>query len=440
MVCEYAGFDNKRNWVYLLLFCAVIFAEKLSSTLLNQKNPPRRKRELGFYPGAIFLWDRREHERHCGVVNMSLKTLVVAALVFSSSIWLTGRLSTASKLRVLDQPNERSLHTTLIPRTGGLAILTSLALGFCLIGLLIISGRAQIGLSGRKFLWVIALAFAMAAISLWNDLTELHPVVRLFLHGVGAAGVALGVGATISVIAFPRIGQVSLGWLAVPITILFLVWVTNLYNFMDGMDGFAGGMTVLGFGFLGYVSRNGNSMIPLLAVLTVGAAGGFLLHNKPPAKIFMGDAGSITLGFLAGSLSVLGMHQGLFDFWVPVLIFSPFIVDATVTLLRRLFRGEKIWHAHREHYYQRLVLAGWSHRKTVLAEYCLMIFCGLSAVAYIRAGESTRLAMLLTWVLIYAALILAVRRVERRSKSRMRDTRGIMTRIQRSGNGLRLEP
>ncbi|MCA1602328.1 MAG: polysaccharide biosynthesis protein, partial [Acidobacteria bacterium] len=330
-------------------------------------------------------------------------------------------------------------HNTLIPRTGGLAILASLALGFALIGVLIVFGEVQISLTGRQCLWVIATAFAVAAISLWSDLTELHPVVRLIVHGVAAAGVAFGVGVTINVITFPGIGPVSLGWLAVPITILFLLWMANLYNFMDGMDGFAGGMTVLGFGFLGYVARDGNSLVPLLAVLTVGAAGGFLLHNKPPARIFMGDVGSIMLGFLAGSLSVIGMHQGLFDFWVPVLIFSPFIVDATVTLLRRLFRGEKIWQAHREHYYQRLVLSGWSHRKTVLAECCLMISCGLSAVAYIQAGESARLAILLTWVLIYVALILGVRRVERRSKSRMLNNPEIMNRAQKSGNGLRLE-
>lgn len=360
---------------------------------------------------------------------MNFKTLVVGVLVFSSSIWLTSRLSTASKLRVLDQPNERSLHNALIPRTGGLAILASLAFGFCLIGILIISGRAQIGLSGRQCLWVMAIAFALAGISLWNDLTELHPVVRLILHGVGAAGVALGVGVTINVITLPGIGRVSLGWLAVPITILFLVWVTNLYNFMDGMDGFAGGMTVLGFGFLGHVAWGSDSLIPLIAILIVGAAGGFLLHNKPPAKIFMGDAGSIMLGFLAGSLSVIGMHKGLFDFWVPVLIFSPFIVDATVTLFRRLLMGEKVWKAHRKHYYQRLVLAGWSHRKTVLAEYCLMISCGLSAIAYLRAGEPARLAILLIWVLVYAALILAVRLVERLSKSRMPSDPEIMNRV-----------
>jgi len=117
-------------------------------------------------------------------------------------------------------------------------------------------------------------------------------------------------------------------------------------------------MTVLGFGFLGYVARGSDSLIPLIAILTVGASGGFLVHNKPPAKIFMGDAGSIMLGFLAGSLSVIGMHKGLFDFWVPVLIFSPFIVDATVTLFRRLLMGEKVWKAHRKHYYQRLFWLG----------------------------------------------------------------------------------
>jgi UDP-N-acetylmuramyl pentapeptide phosphotransferase/UDP-N-acetylglucosamine-1-phosphate transferase len=357
---------------------------------------------------------------------MSLNILVVAVLVFSSSFWLTGRLSTASKLRVLDHPNERSLHNSLIPRTGGLAIIASLALGVCLIGVLVISGKAQLGLSGSQFVWMIGTAFVVAAISLWNDLTELHPMVRLILHTAGAAGVALGLGVTINVISVPGIGQASLGRLAVPLTILFLIWMTNLYNFMDGMDGFAGGMTVVGFAFLGYLSRNGSPMISLLALLIVGAAGGFLLHNKPPAKIFMGDAGSIMLGFVSGSVSVVGVYQGLFDFWVPVLVFSPFIVDATVTLLRRLFRGEKIWQAHREHHYQRLVLAGWSHRKTVLAEYCLMISCGLSAIAYVRASKWARLAILLTWALIYIALMLVVRYVERRRKGRMRNIRGVM--------------
>ena len=113
----------------------------------------------------------------------------------------------------------------------------------------------------------------------------------------------------------------------------------------------------------------------------------------------------------------MGVQDGLFDLWVPLLIFSPFIVDATVTLVRRLLRGEKIWHAHREHYYQRLVLAGWGHRKTVLAEYAIMLACGVSAVAYGQAGESWRLAILLGWVAVYIFLALGVRGVEGQANS-----------------------
>jgi len=114
-------------------------------------------------------------------------------------------------------------------------------------------------------------------------------------------------------------------------------------------------------------------------------------------------------------LSLHGVTDGLADLWAPVLIFSPFIVDATVTLIRRLLRGEKVWQAHREHYYQRLVLAGWGHRKTVLAEYLLMLACGISAVGYVQVSESWRLAILLGWMVLYAALMWGVCRAERQA-------------------------
>jgi hypothetical protein len=114
---------------------------------------------------------------------------------------------------------------------------------------------------------------------------------------------------------------------------------------------------------------------------------------------------------------VLEVHRGLFDLWVPILIFSPFIVDATTTLFRRLLRGEKIWQAHRQHYYQRLVLLGWSHRKTVRLEYCLMLACGLSAALYNAAGARIRLALLAGWLLIYLALAYGVRHAELSSRN-----------------------
>jgi UDP-N-acetylmuramyl pentapeptide phosphotransferase/UDP-N-acetylglucosamine-1-phosphate transferase len=346
---------------------------------------------------------------------MTLESLAIAGVVFSLSLWLTSRLSSpAARLRLLDHPNERSLHATPIPRTGGLAILASLTAGLLLeLSRALLAGAQapfQTGQSG----WILMMLLLIVAVSLWDDWLELPVGVRFVVHGIAAAGVVLGAGLTIDAVVVPRLPALMLGWLSVPLTTLCLMWMTNLYNFMDGMDGFAGGMTVMGFGFLGYLAwAGGDTFVAVLSLLTVGATAGFLIYNRPPARIFMGDAGSTLLGFLAGTLAVLEIHRGLFDFWVPVLIFSPFIVDATTTLFRRLFRGEKIWRAHRQHYYQRLVLIGWSHRKTVLVEYCLMLACGLSAVLYTRVGTNERLVLLGAWLLIYLSLAFGVRRAEK---------------------------
>ena len=141
---------------------------------------------------------------------------------------------------------------------------------------------------------------------------------------------------------------------------------------------------------------------------------GFLFHNFPPARIFMGDVGSIPLGFTAGTLMLVGLRDGLFDIWVPILIFSPFILDATITVLRRAWQRQRIWEAHRDHYYQRLVLSGWSHRQTVLAEYVVMALCGGLAVLYQEASEEWRLVILGFWGVLFFSLALAVRGVEQR--------------------------
>jgi UDP-N-acetylmuramyl pentapeptide phosphotransferase/UDP-N-acetylglucosamine-1-phosphate transferase len=139
-----------------------------------------------------------------------------------------------------------------------------------------------------------------------------------------------------------------------------------------------------------------------------------LVHNFPPAKIFLGDTGSTTLGFLAAACSLWGAKDGLFPFWVALLVFSPFIVDATVTLLRRLLRGEKVWEAHRSHYYQRLVLLGWGHRRTVLTEYALMLACAGSALLAVRLPPVGQISLAMAWGLIYGFLMWGVGRLEQR--------------------------
>lgn len=111
---------------------------------------------------------------------------------------------------------------------------------------------------------------------------------------------------------------------------------------------------------------------------------------------------------------ILGVRDGIFEVWVPVMIFSPFIVDATVTLTRRMLRGKKIWEAHREHYYQRVVLSGWSHRRTVLVEYGLMILCGGLAVLYHYSTDRWKLVILGVWVSIFLVLRRLVHKLEGR--------------------------
>lgn len=188
--------------------------------------------------------------------------------------------------------------------------------------------------------------------------------------------------------------------------VLAIVWMTNLYNFMDGADGLAGGMSVVGFGtYAAAVAMqvNADSPLGLLVAALTGASAGFLMFNFPPAKVFLGDAGAIPLGFLAIALGIHGNMLGLWPWWFVVLVFSPFIVDASVTLLRRTLQGNKPWIAHRDHYYQRLVLSGWSHRKTALVYYALMLAAAASALLAAHCPSPD--AILLAWAIIYMLLV-----------------------------------
>lgn len=217
----------------------------------------------------------------------------------------------------------------------------------------------------------------------------------------------------------PAVGVLVLGLGKGIITVLLLIWMSNLYNFMDGIDGLAGGMTVLGFGILSGLSWLGGAQdLALTTAIVAVGAGGFLYFNLPPAKIFMGDVGSVPLGFMAGGLALKGIDAGLFNVWVPLLIFFPFVADSTGTLCRRLLRGEKVWCAHREHWYQRLVLAGWSHRRTLGVGYALMLVSGTTAVVYNRAAELVQAAILMGWAAIFVILTWSVNLAEWRAKNK----------------------
>lgn len=311
-----------------------------------------------------------------------MTVLILALFVAMLATWWMA--SGRSRLAMIDHPNERSLHELPVPRSGGIAILLAIAAGWGWLS-------AIYGLP-ESLVWIIASVVSVAVVSILDDLYNLSVRIRLPIHMLAAVLVLLGGGGW------------SLGIAGVVVSFLAIVWMINLYNFMDGMDGFAGGMTLVGFAFLGiggYMA--GDSLYAEWCWVVAAAVSGFLLFNFPPARIFMGDAGSATLGLLAASLSLLGVHKSLFPLWFPLMLFSPFWVDATVTLMRRAWRREKVWQAHREHYYQRLVRTGWGHKKTVLAEYALMLASSGSAFALLMYPEWWVIG-LLVWGAIYLIL------------------------------------
>ena len=345
--------------------------------------------------------------------------LGIGVVVFAMAFLVTGRLCVSqSRTSIIDYPNDRSLHVTPTPRTGGVAILGSFLAGFIMWALFNLSEWWPVLVwrphEHKTGMWIILTVLLIGGVSFWDDRRGVSILVRFATHLLGALGLTWGAGLVVEHFPIPSVTLVQLGGVSLLGSIGYVMWMTNLFNFMDGMDGFAGGMAVIGFAGLAFLGwERDHQTLMLLSMFICLATIGFLLFNYPPAKIFMGDVGSASLGFLAGALSLLGVRDGIFDIWVPLLLFSPFLADATVTLIRRAANKKPVWRAHREHYYQRLVLAGWGHKKTVLAEYGLMLGSGMSAIAYGRVQESFQLAILLFWGLVYILLHFFVRGVER---------------------------
>jgi UDP-N-acetylmuramyl pentapeptide phosphotransferase/UDP-N-acetylglucosamine-1-phosphate transferase len=283
-----------------------------------------------------------------------------------------------------------------------------------LAGALAGSGLA-LGLLGAEveWAWIGTAALLVAAVSFLDDRAGLSPAYRLAAHA-GAAFLLLIGGLRQPTLDLPDMDIVLSAWLAGSATVLYVVWMINLYNFMDGMDGFAAGMAVFGFGALALLGwQAGDPSYAAVALGLAAAAAGFLTRNFPPARIFLGDLGSATLGLLAAALSLLGSQRGHFPLWAALLAFSPFIVDASWTLLSRLARGERVWEAHRSHHYQRLVLAGWGHRRTVLRAYLLMFGCAATAVGAPGLPAREQWWVLGAWAIIYLVVHYRVGLVER---------------------------
>jgi UDP-N-acetylmuramyl pentapeptide phosphotransferase/UDP-N-acetylglucosamine-1-phosphate transferase len=263
-------------------------------------------------------------------------------------------------------------------------------------------GLAVIAPNLPAALWIAFIVLML--VSFWDDLREIPALARLAAH-LTACGLFV-------VAVLPA----EHGILTAAAAAIAIAWMANLYNFMDGSDGLAGGMAMIGFTAYGAAAwLAGSAEFALVNFSIAAAAAAFLVFNFHPARIFLGDAGAVPLGFLAAALGLIGWLQRDWTWWFPVLVFAPFIVDASVTLGRRFLRREKVWQAHRDHYYQWLVRLGWGHRRTALAEYALMLASGLLALAGLALPAALQAVLLAAAAGAYLLIMVSIERAWRKS-------------------------
>ncbi|MBA6412853.1 glycosyl transferase family 4 [Parahaliea sp. F7430] len=281
------------------------------------------------------------------------------AIAFVLSVLLCGvYLQLARRWQFLDHPNQRSSHSRPTPHGGGAPTLLSFALMVGLAALCFVSWQAA-------YLWMLALGLSLMALGVVDDAVQLSVPLRFSIYSLCCL-----------LLSWLFLSSVSSGtWLVLPIA-LALLWLLNLYNFMDGIDGIA---AIQGFiasctaGLLAVVYQ-GAFDYALFCFLLGFSLLGFLAWNLPPAKLFMGDAGSVPLGFLLGALALFGEVSGALPAACWLILLAAFITDATWTLLSRLLRGEKVTEAHREHLYQRLSRRWGSHWRVDMALLAVLAF------------------------------------------------------------------
>ena len=301
----------------------------------------------------------------------------------------------AEHRRIIDHPNERSSHSTPTPRGGGLAIVV------------VVTGTGLWSMReadpGRVLVYIVC-GLVIAYLGWRDDVHSLSTRVRFAVQGLVAAVSIYGLGYAREV-TIPLVGELQLGAFGVVITFLWIVGLTNAYNFMDGIDGIAGGVALAGG--LGWMMLATQANIPFafwVALAIAASSLGFLGHNWSPAKIFMGDVASTFLGYTFAVLPLLSATEGGDALMLGTLLMWTFIMDAGVTFIRRALKRENVFAAHRTHLYQRLVIGGYSHRKVSALYISLTLLAGALSYAW-SDGQSYAppliiLGLPLIWILL----------------------------------------
>ncbi|HEY9079097.1 glycosyltransferase family 4 protein [Magnetovibrio sp.] len=310
------------------------------------------------------------------------------------------------RVRIIDVPNERSSHTRPTPRSGGIAIVATFFVG--LLGLWVFGDDPVLT---QSYFWAFcATALLIAVVSIVDDLSGLSFRAKLLLQ-IACAIAVMALGVVVDQISLPVVGVWHLGWLAYPLTLVWIVGLTNAFNFMDGIDGISGGTAVVAAGFFAAITfSQGSTFIYLVSVIIVWASLGFLLWNWQPAKIFMGDSGSQFLGFV---LAVLAVMAGRFDashvsYFVMPLLFFHYIWDTVYTFIRRLRAGERVTEAHRSHLYQLMNRLGLSHARVTSIYLIIGTLQGLGSLLLVHLDGALRILVFVPFIVLQMFLTVGV--------------------------------
>ncbi len=348
--------------------------------------------------------------------------MLVYTITFSAALFLSLLLTPlirkeALRISAVDTPNHRKVHDVQIPRLGGLAVFVSFMVVFYIAVWLGYGELGKVGFSSR-FLRGFALAATIIIfLGVMDDLRTLRPLFKLVLQML-AASIMIACGMVIEIIDVPFIKEgVNLGFLAIPFTLFWIVGITNAINLIDGLDGLAAGVTFIALMTLFLISiSQGKVETALFSVILAGSIVGFLRYNFNPAQIFLGDSGSLFLGFSLANFSVVGAMKSstAVALLIPIIALGFPIMDTILAMLRRSARAlrdgkgpiaslKEIGTADREHVHHKLIDLGYTHRRTVVILYGLCLVFGLFAFSLTAYRDQVTAT-----ILFFVALIVFV--------------------------------
>ncbi|MTI80563.1 MAG: undecaprenyl/decaprenyl-phosphate alpha-N-acetylglucosaminyl 1-phosphate transferase [Firmicutes bacterium] len=338
---------------------------------------------------------------------MLINAIIAVALALVLSVLLTPLVRRlAFKINAIDKPDERKVHTGLMPRMGGLAVYLSFAIAVLLLR------PISLPITGLLFGGLL-----IVLVGIVDDIKGLPAKVKL-VGQILAALAVIPFGIQVDFITNPLTGGIynDLGVFVIPLTVFWIISVTNAVNLIDGLDGLASGtsmiaaLTVAAVAWkqgMSYGGTNTHFEVAILALILAGAVFGFLRYNFHPAKIFLGDTGSMFLGYCLAVLAIMGLTKSatVISVFIPIVILGIPLLDTFFAIVRRCYKQQPIFKPDKEHLHHRLMAMGLTHRQTVLAIYCISAFMGASAylLNVITTDRAILLLAVMSLVIIFGA-------------------------------------